>query len=120
MGAELKGRAQAAIAAEQAAAKEVLKKAGGIRGIVKTEGKPDPAARVSIASLNSQALKFQATTGPTGSFEQLGVPPGDYRIMVIQRNGVVDLGGLLGGMARGGKPPKVYTVLAGRVLEVEL
>ena len=98
----------------------LLAKAGGIRGIVKTEGKPDPAARVSIASLNSQTIKFQATTGPTGSFEQLGVPPGDYRIMVIQRNGVVDLGGLLGGMARGGKPPKVYTVLAGRVLEVEL
>lgn len=98
----------------------LLAKAGGIRGIVKTEGKPDPGARISISSLNSRTLKFQASTGPTGRFEQLGVPPGDYRIMVIQRNGVVDLGGLLGGMARGGKQPQIYTVLAGRVLEVEL
>jgi len=98
----------------------VLAKAGGIRGIVKTEGKLDSGARISIESLNSQTLKFQANTGPTGRFEQLGVPPGDYRIVVIQRNGVVDLGGLLGGLVRNGKQRKVFTVLAGRVLQVEL
>lgn len=98
----------------------ILAKAGGIRGIVSTEGKPDPKARVTISSLNNQTLKYHVGTGPTGHFEQLGIPPGDYRIQVIQRNGVVDLGGIIGGMGQGGGTPKVYTVLAGQILEVEL
>jgi len=97
-----------------------LQEAGGIRGIVRAEGGgPDAKARLTIAALNNQLLKFSASTGPDGRFEQLGIPPGDYRIQVVQREGVVNLGGILGAMGRG-EAPKVYTVQPGVVLEVEL
>lgn len=97
-----------------------VKQAGGVRGIVRNkEGQPDPKARISIAALHNQLVKFTAGTGPDGRFERLGIPPGDYKIVVVQRDGVVNLGGILGGMGRG-EAPKVYTILPGQVLEVEL
>ena len=97
----------------------VLAKAGGIRGIVRTEGKPDPNARITISNLNDPSIKFDTSTGKDGRFERLGIPPGNYRVQVVQRNGVVDLGGLLGAMAAG-QPQTVHSVLAGLVLDVEL
>jgi uncharacterized GH25 family protein len=96
-----------------------LQKAGGVRGVVKTkEGEPDGRARVNLANVNNASIKFEATTDSDGNFEILGIPPGAYTVRVVQRAGVVDLGGLLAGAA-GGTPAKSLVVAAGQVVAID-
>ena len=92
-----------------------LAKAGGIRGSIKAkDGTPDTRAQVRVVSISNPLTKWTRSTDGKGSFEILGVPAGDYRISVIQREGVVSFADLLGGVST------VSTVLAGQVLEIKL
>ncbi|HMS15970.1 MAG TPA: carboxypeptidase-like regulatory domain-containing protein [Planctomycetota bacterium] len=96
----------------------ILVQAGGIAGIVLTDGSPDSKARVSIIGSNGKPATPEVATDGNGRFQVKGLMPGTYTLRVTQRRGAVDLGSIL--FQAADTNPERCQVLAGSVTEVEL
>ena len=98
----------------------VLGRGARIRGRVKLpDGSPDPKAMVQVApaAWNPNPLGHRsAYTDAHGRFEAAGLAPGDYRVIVVQRNGQPDLATLFTTL----KNPNVHTLAEGDVKDLDL
>src|SRR5262249_32598429 len=91
-----------------------------VRGrVLLPDSRPDPKAMVQIAQVGTQRAPHSvrtASTDPSGRFEIAGLTPGDYRIVVAQRDGKPDLGTLF----RSLKQPNTFKLAAGEVKDLDL
>lgn len=96
----------------------ILLRGGRISGTVITDGKPDSAATVMLSSDDkSRTFSANATTDSEGRYFFEGLFPGNYRLVVTQRNGQIDLARLL---QSPGEPDRRVAVEDGANLEVHL
>ncbi len=71
-----------------------LARAGTLDAVVRTDGKPDPKAKLIIKWID-HPLWVSASTDARGRIRVDGLPPGDYRVLVIERADVMDLTAVL-------------------------
>jgi hypothetical protein len=93
----------------------------------KADGAPDSAATVRIlpyalatdpAAAGRPVVQREAATDAGGRFAVTGLPPGDYRVVVVQRNGEQNFAELLGVVGRTrGDPPRVITITEGATVD---
>jgi hypothetical protein len=97
------------------------------RVVRKADGAPDSAATVRIlpyalatdpAAAGRPVVQREAATDAGGRFAVTGLPPGDYRVVVVQRNGEQNFAELLGVVGRTrGDPPRVITITEGATVD---
>jgi hypothetical protein len=107
---------------EMAVADVILARGATIRGRVRlTDGTPDTKAMVQVSPVGGTGLGAhrQAYTDSEGYFEVSGLAPGQYRVIVAQRNGQPDLSGLFGSIAKG-PTQNTYSVAEGETKEIDL
>ncbi len=93
---------------------------GSIRGTVRPkEGEELKSAKVMVKSVSDPMLSRNVEVGPAGAFEFTGLPPGEYQVIVMERNGVFDLMALLSQSAQGGQKVLVQ-VPEGGTAEIEV
>jgi hypothetical protein len=104
-----------------------LARGATIRGRVRLpDGLPDTKAMVQVSPMGGTptlAGHRSAYTDSEGRFEVNGLAVGQYRVIVAQRNGTPDIGGLFKGLAQsqqGVQPQNVFTVGEGEVKELDL
>ena len=98
----------------------ILARGAAIRGRVKLrDGSPDAKAMVQIAPVGGTpnfSGHRSAYTDADGRFEVNRLTLGQYRVVVVQRNGQSDLGTVFTTL----KNPNVFTLSEGEVKEVDL
>lgn len=93
---------------------------GTLQGMVRTaDGRPDGRARLVVQHHLVKEIKRETATLSDGTFLLEGLPAGDYRITVQQREGTPSLGDILLAGAPG-QPPKLHTVRPGESTSVDL
>jgi hypothetical protein len=91
---------------------------GRVEGFVLTDGKPDIAAVVMLSSADpTKLLSHTAATDGEGRYRFHGLLPGDYKLVVTQRNGAIQLGDLI---RSAGAADQMVRVVDGQLHEVNL
>ena len=97
------------------------------RVLRKSDRAPDPEATVRVAPYATAAdasaftagSQREAATDAAGRFVLDGLPPGNYRVMVVRRENVQNFAEILGTVARNqGSPPTTYVLTDGASLDV--
>ncbi|HYC78425.1 MAG TPA: carboxypeptidase-like regulatory domain-containing protein, partial [Planctomycetota bacterium] len=108
-----------------------LARGGSIVGRVLTNNGPDDKAKVSVlpAAGGGFGSMREAATDGDGRYEIHGLAPGEYRVVLAQQGGNVNLGALLqlaqqkaaavGGGAPGMPAPKTYVLAEGQRIVVD-
>jgi hypothetical protein len=90
-----------------------------LKGTVKSaDGRPDGRARLLVQNIRFPDIRREVATSQDGTYEVIGLPAGDYRITMQQREGGVAFGDLL--LSARPEGAKIWTLRPGETVIADL